>query len=86
MLYTVSGVQLLALLNAFDDLDKRVPNGCQKIGQCAFVSLTGFGQYHNAHASQISQLCKTLPRELLQVTSGVNRTPVFFMGLSMLCR
>ncbi|KAH7132499.1 type II protein geranylgeranyltransferase beta subunit [Dendryphion nanum] len=33
MLYTVSGVQLLATLDAFDDLEKRVPNGRQKIGQ-----------------------------------------------------
>ena len=34
MLYTVSGVQLLAILDAFDDLDARVKDGRQKIGKC----------------------------------------------------
>lgn len=38
MLYTVSGVQILATLNAFDDLEQRVKGGKQKIGQCMFVS------------------------------------------------
>jgi geranylgeranyl transferase type-2 subunit beta len=34
MLYTVSAVQILATLDAFDDLEKRVPGGKMKIGQC----------------------------------------------------
>ncbi|KAF2740499.1 geranylgerany transferase type II beta subunit [Polyplosphaeria fusca] len=33
MLYTVSGVQILATLDAFDELEKRVPDGRQKIGR-----------------------------------------------------
>ncbi|KAF1845830.1 geranylgerany transferase type II beta subunit [Cucurbitaria berberidis CBS 394.84] len=33
MLYTVSGVQLLATLDAFDDLEARVQGGRQKIGK-----------------------------------------------------
>jgi geranylgeranyl transferase type-2 subunit beta len=39
MLYTVSGVQILATLDAFEELEKRVPGGRLKIGQCAFSSL-----------------------------------------------
>ena len=38
MLYTVSGVQILATLDAFDDLEARIKGGRQKIGQCKFVS------------------------------------------------
>ncbi|KAF2108989.1 geranylgerany transferase type II beta subunit [Lophiotrema nucula] len=33
MLYTVSGVQILATLDAFDELEKRIPGGRQKIGK-----------------------------------------------------
>jgi len=39
MLYTVSGVQILATLDAFEELEKRVPGGRLKIGQCAFSCL-----------------------------------------------
>jgi geranylgeranyl transferase type-2 subunit beta len=35
MLYTVSAVQILATLDAFDEFDERVKDGRQKIGQCA---------------------------------------------------
>jgi hypothetical protein len=34
MLYTVSGVQILATLDAFGDLDERVTDGRMKIGKC----------------------------------------------------
>ena len=37
MLYTVSGVQILATLDAFDDLEARVPGGRQKIAKCRFL-------------------------------------------------
>ncbi|KAK5001944.1 hypothetical protein LTR28_012038, partial [Elasticomyces elasticus] len=33
MLYTVSGVQILAILNAFDELETKLPGGKQRIGQ-----------------------------------------------------
>jgi prenyltransferase beta subunit len=36
MLYTVSGVQILATLDAFDELEARVPGGRQKIAKCRF--------------------------------------------------
>lgn len=36
MLYTVSGVQILATLDAFDELEERMKGGRQKIGQCTF--------------------------------------------------
>ena len=35
MLYTVSGVQILATLDALDTLEERVPNGRRKIADCA---------------------------------------------------
>jgi prenyltransferase beta subunit len=34
MLYTVSGVQILATLDAFGDLEQRIPGGKEKIGKC----------------------------------------------------
>lgn len=34
MLYTVSGVQILAILDAFGELDERVKDGRMKIGKC----------------------------------------------------
>lgn len=38
MLYTVSAVQILATLDAFADLDARVPDARLKIGQCTYRS------------------------------------------------
>jgi geranylgeranyl transferase type-2 subunit beta len=41
MLYTVSGVQILATLDAFGELEERVKGGRAKIGKCEFfVSLS----------------------------------------------
>jgi prenyltransferase beta subunit len=40
MLYTVSGVQILATLDAFAELDERVKDGRMKIGKCAYCSRT----------------------------------------------
>lgn len=34
MLYTVSGVQILATLDAFEELEQRVPGGKERIGKC----------------------------------------------------
>lgn len=34
MLYTVSAVQILATLDAFDDLDSQTEDGCRKVAQC----------------------------------------------------
>ena len=36
MLYTVSAVQILAMLNAFDELDQRVKGGREKVGGCEY--------------------------------------------------
>lgn len=38
MLYTVSGVQILATLDAFAELDERVKDGRLKIGKCMYES------------------------------------------------
>ena len=35
MLYTVSAVQILATLDAFEEFDERVKDGRQKVGKCA---------------------------------------------------
>jgi geranylgeranyl transferase type-2 subunit beta len=40
MLYTVSAVQILATLDAFEEFDERVKDGRQKIGQCVLHLLT----------------------------------------------
>jgi geranylgeranyl transferase type-2 subunit beta len=40
MLYTVSGVQILATLDAFGELDERVKDGRMKIGKCAYSLAT----------------------------------------------
>lgn len=37
MLYTVSGVQIIATLDAFDDLERRVAGGREKIGRCELL-------------------------------------------------
>ena len=37
MLYTVSGVQILATLKGWDELEKKVAGGKQLIGKCTFV-------------------------------------------------
>jgi len=37
MLYTVSAVQILAMLDAFEELEARVSGGRLKIAQCASV-------------------------------------------------
>ena len=36
MLYTVSAVQILAMLNAFDELDQRVKGGREKVAGCEY--------------------------------------------------
>lgn len=38
MLYTVSAVQILATLDAFAELDERIPGGRHKVGQCKLLA------------------------------------------------
>lgn len=40
MLYTVSAVQVLATLDAFEELEKKMPGGKKRIGQCEPVMET----------------------------------------------
>jgi geranylgeranyl transferase type-2 subunit beta len=42
MLYTVSGVQILALLDAFEEFEQRVPNGLQRIADCILPSFNSY--------------------------------------------
>lgn len=39
MLYTVSGVQILALVDGFEELERRVPGGKNKIGGCEYIPM-----------------------------------------------
>jgi geranylgeranyl transferase type-2 subunit beta len=39
MLYTVSGVQILATLDGWDELEQRVPGGKSMIGKCMCLSI-----------------------------------------------
>ena len=39
MLYTVSAVQILATLNAFDDLEQRLPGAKHRIGRCQYSTI-----------------------------------------------
>ena len=39
MLYTVSAVQILATLDAFDELQVRIKGGRLKVGECASISI-----------------------------------------------
>lgn len=40
LLYTCSAVQIIATLDAFDDLDAHMPHARRKIGDCMCASLT----------------------------------------------
>jgi len=37
MLYTVSAVQILATLDAFADLEQKIPGGKLRIGRCQYI-------------------------------------------------
>lgn len=84
MLYTVSGVQILATLDAFGELEERVQGGRQKIGQCASVSPRRRGSH--AHDSQLSPTCRTPKQAPLQAMSGENETHASYTVHSMPCR
>jgi geranylgeranyl transferase type-2 subunit beta len=71
MLYTVSGVQILATLDAFGELEDRVKDGRLKIGKCASGSVE---PHHDAHRWQLSQTCRTLSQARLQGMSGESKT------------
>jgi hypothetical protein len=86
MLYTVSGVQILATLDAFEDLEKHVPGGSQKIGRCAFGSRSKSLWSYGANMAQISPACRILRRAHLPATSGASRTRGSCMAHSMRCR
>jgi hypothetical protein len=79
MLYTVSGVQILATLDAFGELDERVKDGRLKIGKCTYSSVVLFPS--NAHESQSLQICRIVILAHLQAMNGENKTPASYTGL-----
>ena len=84
MLYTVSGVQILATLDAFGELEDRVQDGRLKIGNCASVSPRHQGS--PAHDSQLSPTCRTPKQAPSQAMSGESETRASYMEHSMPCR
>lgn len=71
MLYTVSAVQILATLDAFEDFEARIENGRQKVGKCAFSLKLDLGWH--TYDPQSLPISKILRRVLLQGTNGANR-------------
>lgn len=51
MLYTVSGVQILAMLDALDEFDERVSGGREKVARCGCSRLGQFCSMTNASIS-----------------------------------
>lgn len=72
MLYTVSAVQILATLNAFEEFDERIKGGRQKVGKCASALKPLY--VVNAHAFQSLQIFKTLTQVPSRGTSGESET------------
>jgi hypothetical protein len=88
MLYTVSAVQILAMVDAFDELEER-GRGKAKVGECAlspYIHLPSL--VHSlihlllhlkpnstlTHPSQSLQTCRTVRQAPSQATSGARRT------------
>lgn len=46
MLYTVSGVQILATLDGWEELERKVPGGKELIGKCMFPSSSLSSRYY----------------------------------------
>lgn len=78
MLYTVSAVQILATLDAFEEFEERVKDGRQKVGKCASTRRYCFDVH--AHDYQSLQIFKTLRQGPLQGMNGENETRVFCMA------
>lgn len=98
MLYTVSAVQILAMVDAFDELEKR-GKGKAKVGECEsslFSHSVGtflllfflfslsllFLKFTRSHTRQSLPTCKTDPPVPFQEMSGVKRTHASCMALS----
>lgn len=75
MLYTVSAVQILATLDAFEEFEQRVRDGRQKVGRCVSTLKHCFDVH--AHDLQSLQIFRTLKQEPLQGMNGANETRAF---------
>ncbi len=76
MLYTVSAVQILAMIDALDELDAR-GKGREAVAAC--LSLVAPIQLHTVHpansSSQSLPISRTALRARLRATNGARRTP-----------
>jgi hypothetical protein len=83
MLSTVSAVQILALLDAFDELDKRA-FGKEKVGECRFRYSPP--NLHTTYASsQLLQVFRISQQDAFKAMNGVKKILASSTGLSMPC-
>lgn len=75
MLYTVSAVQILATLDAFEDLENHIENGKLRVAQCERPNDQDPRRFQNAdHTMQILLHSRIDTPERLQETSGARQT------------
>ena len=70
MLYTVSAVQVLVMLDAVDELDKRGLGGKQEVGSCTIFWLLLSYSPSRAKLLQSSQDCRIRKLAVSRVTNG----------------
>jgi hypothetical protein len=78
MLYTVSGVQILATLDAFGELDERVEGGRLKIAKCTYGQTFLITKARSSQELQSLQICRIRRRARLRVMNGASRIPAFY--------
>jgi hypothetical protein len=77
MLYTVSGVQILATLDAFGELDERVEDGRLRIAGCTCGQALVITKERSSHELQLLQICRILRLAPLRAMNGASRTHAF---------
>lgn len=70
MLYTCSAVQIIATLDAFDELEVHMKDGRRKIGECMFIVTCDSSSMFHTHTVQGLPSSRTRRRALLPATSG----------------
>ncbi|KAJ8612005.1 hypothetical protein MRB53_037648 [Persea americana] len=80
MLYTVSAVQILATLDAFDDFEAKYPGGKLEVSNCGYH----LRERNNCSPTQSWRTCKIGRRALSEATSGEKWTRAFSTEHSML--
>lgn len=81
LLYTVSAVQVLVMVDAVEDLEKHLEGkGKELVGKCKYNQIYRLRRaITKDYMLQTSQICKTGVREPLQETSGARKILDFSM-------